>query len=233
MKKTKAFTLAESILVLALIGLVAAITIPALHMSSPDTTKIKFKKAYNTINRAVDGVMNSDTYPEGDLSVGDFDIASTFCTQFAEMLNVSSGANCAIDKSATTDTVEYDYTDVVDSAGKIDRKCIPDNGTIPSYRFTTTDGAGFWGFQYNFNSAKKEGDTPFRRSDLMVICVNVDVTKRNTEGIFGFAIRNDGKVFAGAKADAILTEGANTITKTRVTNTTQEGTNATQGNEGE
>lgn len=60
----KGFTLAETIITLLIIGVVAAITIPALIKSMPSNNKVMFKKAYNTLSQGVNNLINDDVnYP--------------------------------------------------------------------------------------------------------------------------------------------------------------------------
>ena len=52
-KKTSAFTLAETLIVMGIIGIVAALTIPNLNSSTNDMEKVtKFKKIYAQLNEA-------------------------------------------------------------------------------------------------------------------------------------------------------------------------------------
>ena len=68
MKSKSGFTLAELMIVLAILGVVAAVLTPIVFNAAPDENKLKFKKAYYTLQRTTDAVLNSDTYPEGDMS---------------------------------------------------------------------------------------------------------------------------------------------------------------------
>lgn len=117
MKKTFAFTLAEMMIVLALLGTIAAVIIPTIYKARPDETRLRFKKAYYTLQRTTDAVLNSDAYPQGDLSEGnsierEYDAegnlttrtsldenseAVKFCTAFADMLNTIGSVNCGME----------------------------------------------------------------------------------------------------------------------------------------
>ena len=86
MKKKSGFTLAELMIVLTILGIVAAVLTPIVFNAAPDENRLKFKKAYYTLQRTTDAVLNSDTYPEGDMSKAS-NAAKTFCYAFSDMLN--------------------------------------------------------------------------------------------------------------------------------------------------
>ena len=65
----KAFTLAEIMIVLVVIGILTAILLPAGFQSAPDENIMKFKKANTTLYRVINELVNSDKYcKDGDLS---------------------------------------------------------------------------------------------------------------------------------------------------------------------
>ena len=60
----KAFTLAELVIVLGVIGIASALIIPAVSHLRPDKTKVAYLKAYDTISERVrDLSSNSMLYP--------------------------------------------------------------------------------------------------------------------------------------------------------------------------
>ena len=60
----KAFTLAETLIVITIIGILAVITMPSLTGSLPDRNKTMFKKAYSIVERTVAEAVNDETlYP--------------------------------------------------------------------------------------------------------------------------------------------------------------------------
>ena len=64
----KAFTLAEALVTMAIIGIVMALSIPAVIQSTNDTRPL-FKKAYSTVETVVNELVNDTSlYPSGDLS---------------------------------------------------------------------------------------------------------------------------------------------------------------------
>lgn len=68
----KGFTLAEVMVTLGILGVLAAILIPAIVKTTPDNNKIMFKKAYYTLEGAINTMINDDAaYPAmTDLTTG-------------------------------------------------------------------------------------------------------------------------------------------------------------------
>jgi len=98
-----AFTLAEVMIVLAIIGILTAILLPVAHNSTPNENILKFKKAHNTLHTTIRELVNSNKYfLDGDLGVktsGDL-IDGThekdneyFCNSFADVANIKEN-NC-------------------------------------------------------------------------------------------------------------------------------------------
>ncbi|MBR6298431.1 MAG: type II secretion system protein [Candidatus Gastranaerophilales bacterium] len=70
LNKLKAFTLAEVIITLVVIGIIAAVVIPVAIQSKPDENIMKFKKANNTLYQTIKTLINSDKfYCNGDLGM--------------------------------------------------------------------------------------------------------------------------------------------------------------------
>ena len=68
--KNKAFTLAEVMITLTVIGIITAIIIPVAINSKPDENIMKFKKAHNTLYQTISELVNSDKYYcDGDLGM--------------------------------------------------------------------------------------------------------------------------------------------------------------------
>lgn len=101
------FTLAELMVVLAVLGVIAAVLVPAVFTSMPDENRLKFKKGYYTLKRTIDIMVNSKAYNETAGNFGkpeklaagesspyakmieeaDTDGSRYFCYQFSENLN--------------------------------------------------------------------------------------------------------------------------------------------------
>ncbi len=104
MKLYKAFTLAEIMIVLVIIGVLSAILLPVAIHSVPDENIMKFKKGNNTLGVVIRELVNSDQYylngdlgtkVNGDLVDGKHDGDNTyFCETFADMVSVKK-KNCS------------------------------------------------------------------------------------------------------------------------------------------
>lgn len=127
----KGFTLAELMIVLAVLAVIAAVLMPTVFNSMPDENKLKFKKGYYTLKRTIDQMVNSDNYSqtkgefgkvlenddtncpfEGGGDVTSADCKRYFCIQFSEMLNSTSTQcdNFKNENGLTTD--KFDTTDI-------------------------------------------------------------------------------------------------------------------------
>lgn len=63
----KAFTLAETLITMGIIGIVAALTLPAVNQMRPDETKIKYLKAFDALQESVIEIAsNKLEYPTHD-----------------------------------------------------------------------------------------------------------------------------------------------------------------------
>lgn len=131
----KGFTLAELMIVLAVLAVIAAVLMPSVFNSMPDENKLKFKKGYYTLKRTIDQMVNSDNYSqtkgefgkvlaedetacpfEGVENVTDDDCGRYFCVQFSEMLN-STATQCDVFKnSAGLNTTNFDTVDIAGTA---------------------------------------------------------------------------------------------------------------------
>lgn len=96
----KAFTLAEIMIVLTVIGILTAILLPVAFQAAPDERVMKFKKANSTLGTVIRELTNSDRYYlNGDLGIRSSGTSSGttltatatnytyFCQSFAELLS--------------------------------------------------------------------------------------------------------------------------------------------------
>ena len=106
----KAFTLAEVMIVLAVIGILTAILLPVAHNATPNENILKFKKAHNTLYIAIRELVTSDKYYlNGDLGIkanGTLINAlpenyTYFCSTISDVLNAKE-SNCNVEDSETT-----------------------------------------------------------------------------------------------------------------------------------
>lgn len=59
--KKKAFTLQELLITMGIIGVIAALTLPALVKMKPDESKVKYMKAYNALANLAPEIANDET----------------------------------------------------------------------------------------------------------------------------------------------------------------------------
>jgi len=95
----RAFTLAEVMIVLAVIGILTAILLSVARNATPNEDIMKFKKAHNTLHGTIRELVNSDKYYlNGDLGVkvdGTLVDSSTyFCETLADVVNTKQ-VNCS------------------------------------------------------------------------------------------------------------------------------------------
>lgn len=89
--KYSAFTLAEIMITLTIIGIISAIIVPVAINSKPDENVMKFKKAHNTLYQVIQTLISSDKYYlDGDLGIkadGELAENSYFCNSFADIVS--------------------------------------------------------------------------------------------------------------------------------------------------
>jgi len=86
----KAFTLAETLITMAVIGIIMALSIPAVIQSTNDTGPL-FKKAYNTVEEVVGELINDTAvFPYGEFE------DNQFCNAFFSKVNTVGyvASNC-------------------------------------------------------------------------------------------------------------------------------------------
>ena len=223
MKAKRGFTLAELMIVLAILGIVSAVLTPIVFNAAPDENKLKFKKAYYTLQRTVDAVINSDTYTEGNMGnvPPTADPSKVMCYSFLDMLNTMYD-NCEATNAIVTNNSNpyvYDSTNATTSLDTLDSYCtatsVSDpfqggNSNLP--KFITQDGIYWWGFDYDFDSSGYLPGSSTIRTDYAIVCVDVDGS--GPEQAIAFGVRHDGKVMVGNKARQWLGEGSGSVIQT-------------------
>ncbi len=99
----KGFTLSESLISIAIIGVISAILIPILNNVSPDKDRVMYKKAMYTMQNAIATAINDNTTPAANTSAywaGDEVTANSFCTDIANTINTVGTVDCSIPGSA-------------------------------------------------------------------------------------------------------------------------------------
>lgn len=140
MRKITAFTLGETLIVIGIIGVIAALLLPTINQIQPDRHKVLFKKAYSTIDRIVTELVNDDAlYPEAMGSEG-FDNTTTD-------LGITSAALTGIDANTKfcrlfAYKVNTVTNGTVNCPATLTNGSASGSGSTPS--FTTTDGIEFY-----------------------------------------------------------------------------------------
>lgn len=99
--KKYAFTLAEIMVVLTVIGIITAVLLPVAFQTTPNENVMKFKKGDKTLKTVINKLVTSDEYYEdGDLgliknvnSYTDTQLRQYLCQAFADQLSTKS-VNC-------------------------------------------------------------------------------------------------------------------------------------------
>ena len=158
-KYSKAFSLAEAVITLIFLSIIAAQLIPAVNASRPSTEKLLFKKAYSTIENTISNILNDDNLYPSEYMVKTCNNITEKCPQ--DFVNNDISNN-------TTDTnlngSYYAYHAIVDSSkctngDKLLRLfCASLNTTqancsAHACTFTTTDGM-IWTVTHNATKNK-------------------------------------------------------------------------------
>jgi len=267
MRIKKAFTLAEIMIVLTIIGVLTMILLPIANHSRPDENVMKFKKADTTLKNVIhELVTSSDYYAEGDLGrykngnyIKDY---KYFCNSFADVISVKS-SDCEGNARYFSSANGKHNVIVTKAKEKVDDFCkavAPSTGkqivaqdgvayfeTTPGYTFSGVyadknnqgddidvidnivyvdkdifgdDLKGKYSFMYSTWDGIAETPEHVNTSNsnflylAKVFCIDIDGVPDNAtssscinECPFGYAIRVDGKILSGARADEWLEKG--------------------------
>lgn len=121
--KKPGFTLAEIMVAIGVLGVLSAMLIPTIAKIAPDKNKVMFKKAYYTLERAADNMINDDNnYPSNAIDT---------------LANVIRGFNYTTATTNTSNKFCYFLSDELNTVGTV--SCPATNATGTG-TFTTTDG---------------------------------------------------------------------------------------------
>ncbi len=226
----KGFTLAEIMVVLVVIGVLAGILVPVANNARPDEKVMKFKKANATLANVIHELVTSDKYyAEGDLSLmpdgTDVSSPTYFCQTIADLLTTKS-VNCStvntgqynghVDNCEDADTHTLQY-----AKSQLDTLCKTHQSTIgaeivtvdnikyfqsnPAYHFAINWGSAFPSFNTTTLRLYYHTCNNFYRN-YKAFCIDIDDIGKG-EDPFGYGIRVDGKILTGARADEWLEKG--------------------------
>ena len=132
-----AFTLAEIMIVLTIIGILSAILLPVMFQSAPNENVMKFKKGHNTLLTSIRELVNSDEYYlNGDLGIkadgtildGSHDGDCTYlCETLSEIINHKSkncSEKCSINNITTTYSIEIEADSPYCNNGENNNYCL-------------------------------------------------------------------------------------------------------------
>ena len=154
-KKAFAFTLAETLIVMGIIGVVAALTIPNLNSSTADKEKVaKVKKIYSNLNDALGRAQVVYGPVEEWKQLDSTAVAQTarFGERLTEFMKVSKTCKMEVNKGCLSSAK-------VKSIGAIEDKNYDGDNSV--YKFITADGTSIY---FTSNGAFVDIDGPIKGS---------------------------------------------------------------------
>ena len=195
----KAFTLAEVMIVLTVIGILSAVLMPVAFHAAPDKNAMKFKKAHNVMGTVIRELVSSDQYyQDGDLGkrVGGATLGATFlCQTMADVLTVKSQnctSHCKSTASVTVGTLSTIKANVDTYCKNAQNAAIVTSDDVTWFESCSST---------TFAAANVRGVSGGFVNQYKVLCFDVDGISQG-EDPFGYAVRYDGKIIPGARADA-------------------------------
>ena len=224
--KKLAFTLAEVMIVVTVIGIISAILLPAARNAAPDKNITKFKKANNTFGNVIRELVYDEKYfYEGDLNLKPDGTEVTnkkyICQCLADILNTKK-VECSEFTNYDRGYVDFGWDKVNNRVGYtadvLDNICKAVSIEIGNPEIITSDNVHWYqgspGVLYNTNHVSQADTKLFQIKDdhqklriYKVFCIDIDgkpdgATKNNciNECPFGYGVRQDGKILYGTKA---------------------------------
>ena len=154
-KKALAFTLAETLIVMGIIGVVAALTIPNLNSSTADKEKVaKVKKIYSNLNDALGRAQVVYGPVEEWKQLDSTAVAQTarFGERLTEFMKVSKNCKMEVNKGCLSSAK-------VKSIGAVEDKNYDGDNSV--YKFITADGTSIY---FTSNGAFVDIDGPIKGS---------------------------------------------------------------------
>ena len=216
--KKNAFTLAEIMVVLVVIGILTGILLPSAFHATPDENIMKFKKGTSVLGKVINEMVSAQNDEEGDWGKYYIDgllnkkpkppatgetvarnkaerktataDGNYFCNVFADIVSAKT-VSC----KASTVTGKYvaSYTEAQYTS--FDSDCNTNDAKAVAPEIITPDGIVWYQAspKAGFVTVGEFGDS------YKLICMDVDGLD-GAETPFGFGIRVDGKIVYGSKA---------------------------------
>ena len=218
MKNIKAFTLAEIMIVLSVVGILTAILLLTAFQSAPDENALKFKKANSILGTAIREMVNSDKYyKSGDLALkpdGTEVPVEYFCASLSDIMSTKQ-VNCR--DTANDGYAYFDFETKDLDLAPIDEACVETQpATDDDADIITVDGVIWYESSPGTTFAEKDADdkrmfsapneTPAYEDEYgfdsmyKILCIDVDGLNKG-EDPFGYGIRADGKILNGPRAN--------------------------------
>ena len=148
-KKNRAFSTNEVMIALTIVGIIAAILIPVIINSKPSNNKIMFRKAYSTLERAVQEMIDDEThYPES--AVITLDDGITYKKGFNYTAATTNGTN---------NKFTYLLSEKLNTVGLVDLPTVSEGGPGTFAKFTTADGIN-WAIYIRRSDQDTDAETP-------------------------------------------------------------------------
>lgn len=179
----KGFTLHELLITMAIIGVIATITIPSLVGMAPNKTKSMYMKAFNTLSNVTSDILNDETlywttYETSGTNVGDAACSGLYCdAEPTEYPKCNSSWTCL----GTTKFASIFATKVnVISKEKYSSSTV---------KFTTNDGIN-WEMQ---TTISYDSHLPGNRAYKIAVTINVKPDDFNNNCTFSTSCKNPQK----------------------------------------
>ena len=223
----KGFTLAETMIVLVVIGVLGAILLPVINKANPDGDLLRFKKAHETLLNAVQELAASDKYYlNGDLGIradgtmldgsheGDDEY---FCKTLVAYLDIKT-SNCDKIPDMEPDckicfvNIENGLYGGIKAGDELDRFCRQYYKSAIAKEIVLKNGVYLYEPYPHSNFGMKqhgEADRVFHREvgefwvNHMTFCMDIDGPNKGEEP-FAYGIRSDGKMYYGSRVEEWL-----------------------------
>lgn len=231
-----AFTLSEVLVTLAILGVIAAVTIPAVMQVTPSRTKVMYRKAYYVVERAISNMSNDDTnYPSSILDGSNnqrwFNYTTAvsngstnkFCYLFFDQLNVVGSATSSCQDTSTSG---LGGTSIVTPDGINWRIYLAGSDAAPNSQFPITKTDSSYPTKIVIDVNGSNGPNCFTDSGYNTYKYTGSYTQTlctdNNPDSFIIGVRYDGKLQIGSGVDAT---GTSTSTDDEAVNILSDPTN--------